>query len=128
MERSYNVNSKLLPIDFPRDFDAHVYFDLNKILEATELRDKFKKRFKRELFFVGDMIPLGIGPHPLPMFEANFSKSIFNDVLMWLSRERGEFSVLIHPLSGNEHYDHSQGAIWLGESLKLDYSKFDPID
>ena len=122
--RDFKVNSKLLPEGFPREFDAHVYFTEDKIKDATELRDKIRDQFKDEVFFVGDMIPVPIGPHPVPMFEANFPQGIFTEVVLWLMKERGEFSVLVHPLSGDDYYDHTQGAMWLGDSIELDYSKF----
>ena len=122
--KSYKVNSKLLPEGFPREFDAHFYFTLEKISEATKLRDKIKLHFIDKEFFIGDMIPEPIGPHPMPMFEANFPTELFTEVVLWLMKERGEFSVLIHPLSGDDYLDHTQGAMWLGDSVKLDYSKF----
>ncbi len=122
--KTYTVNSKLLPNGFPREFDAHFYFPIEKIGEATILRDKIKKHFENVMFFIGDIIPEPIGPHPLPMFEANFPTKLFAEVVLWLMKERGEFSVLVHPLSGDDYYDHTQGAMWLGDSVELDYSRF----
>lgn len=124
MERDFKVNSKLLPEGFPREFDAHIYFTPDKIEEATKLRDKIKEHFKAKVFFVGEMIPVPIGPHTLPMFEANFPKEIFAEVSSWLIDERGEFSVLLHSLSGDDLADHTTGAKWLGPEIELDYSKF----
>ena len=120
----YKVNSKLLPEGFPREFDAHIYFPLEKMNEATLLRDKIKNTFSDQVFFVGDVIPVPIGPHPMPMFEANFPAGMFAEVVLWLTKERGDFSVLVHPLSGDDYYDHTQGAMWLGDSVKLNYSIF----
>lgn len=120
---SFKVNSKLLPDGFPREFDAHIYFSLDQLELATILRDKMKNHFRDQVFFVGDMITLAIGPHPVPMFEANFPLAIFSDVVLWLMKERGELSVLVHPLSGDDVYDHTQGAMWLGRSLELLYYK-----
>lgn len=122
--RNFQVNSKLLPAGFPREFDAHVYFSADQLEAATSLREKIKAHFKSETFFVGDMITEPIGPHPLPMFEANFPLALFSEVVLWLMKERGSFNVLVHPLSGDDYYDHTQGAMWLGEQVKLDYSKF----
>lgn len=123
----FQVNSKLLPKDFSREFDAHIYFLETELEAATFLRDQMKIRFNeqigQQLFFVGDMIPVAIGPHPKPMFEANFTLSLFSDVVLWLMKERGEFSVLVHPLSGDGLYDHTQGAMWLGPSIELIYSR-----
>lgn len=121
-EINFKVNSKLLPAGFPREFDAHIYFMISQIEAASILRDKIKAQFKDETFFVGDVIPVPIGPHPLPMFEANFPQGLFTEVVLWLMKERGEFSVLVHPLSSDDYYDHTQGAMWLGKSLELNYS------
>ena len=117
------MNSKLLPAGFPREFDAHIYFSADQLELATSLRDKIKSQFKSETFFVGDMITEPIGPHPLPMFEANFPLALFSEVVLWLMKERGNFNVLVHPLSGDDYYDHTQGAMWLGEPVKLDYTR-----
>ncbi|MBC7427517.1 MAG: DOPA 4,5-dioxygenase family protein [Bacteriovorax sp.] len=124
MEENFKVNSKLLPTGFLREFDAHIYFTEDKLAEATLLRDKIKDYFKDSVFFVGEMIPVLIGPHTQPMFEANFPKDMFMEVSLWLMDNRGEFSVLIHSLSGDDLADHTIGAKWLGAEVKLDYSKF----
>lgn len=120
--RPFKVNSKLLPAGFPREFDAHIYFESKDLEKATQLRDKIKTHFKDETFFVGDMITEPIGPHSLPMFEANFPQEIFTEVVLWLMKERGDFNVLVHPLSGDGYYDHTQGAMWLGHEETLNYS------
>lgn len=125
--KDFKVNSKLLPAGFPREFDAHIYFTEGTFVEATILRDKIKKHFESEVFFVGDLIPIPIGPHPLPMFEANFPLVIFNEVVLWLMKERKMFTVLVHPISGDDFFDHTQGAMWLGNSINLDYEKFSKI-
>lgn len=123
MKKTYDFkfNSQLLPEKFPRDFDAHIYFDLIDLLEATKLRNDIRDHFKDIVFFVGDMCTEPIGPHPLPMFEANFPLEHFTVVTLWLMKERGGFSVLIHPLTGDGIYDHTQGAMWLGTSVRLKY-------
>ena len=123
-EKTFKVNSSLLPPDFPREFDAHIYFASEELKAATLLRDRMKGHFKDVVFFVGDMITEPIGPHPLPMFEANFPQECFTEVVLWLMRERENFSVLVHPLTGDDLYDHTQGAMWLGSSVELKYDVF----
>jgi aromatic ring-cleaving dioxygenase len=123
MKKTYNFkfNSQIIPENFPREFDAHIYFESIDLLEATNLRDKIKNTFNNHTFFVGDMCTEPIGPHPMPMFEANFPQECFAEVVLWLMRERKNFSVLVHPLTGDDLYDHTQGAIWLGSSVELKY-------
>lgn len=126
MKKTYDFkfNSQLLPENFPREFDAHIYFSSEQLEKATLLRNKIKTHFRDMVFFVGDMCTEPIGPHPTPMFEANFPMEHFAEVVLWLMRERGDFSVLVHPLSGDGLYDHTQGAMWLGNSIELQYDAF----
>ncbi|MDG0816833.1 DOPA 4,5-dioxygenase family protein [Bdellovibrio svalbardensis] len=123
-ERNFKVNSQLLPEGFPREFDAHIYFDESSRAFAENLREKAIAAFAGRRVFTGDMIPTGIGPHPIPMFEMNFPKEVFTDVVLWLMRERGSLSVLVHELTGDDLYDHTQAALWLGPQVELKYSVF----
>ncbi len=120
--QSYRTNSQWMPKEFPHHFDAHIYFSDEQFVEAKRLREKISEVFVGESFHIGDLIPVPIGPHPLPMLEVNFSQEAFANFVLWLSRERGNLNVLIHPQSGDDYYDHTQAAIWLGHpvSLKLE--------
>lgn len=80
--------------------------------------------FKDREVFVGELIPEPIGPHPTPMFEINFPKELFADVVLWLMKERGDLSALVHELTGNDLYDHTQAALWLGTPLEIYLHKF----
>ncbi|MDD4973793.1 MAG: DOPA 4,5-dioxygenase family protein [Bacteriovorax sp.] len=124
IKRSFKVNSQLLPKEFPRDFDAHVYFNELTFKKAENLHALMIETFQGQKVFVGQMINQSIGPHPTGMFEANFPVKLFADVVLWLMKEHEELSVLIHPLTGNDYIDHSGQALWLGITLPLDFSKF----
>lgn len=124
MERTYKVNSQLLPQGFPREFDAHIYFSNESSQFATELREKAIREFAGRQVFVGQMIPEAIGPHPIPMFEINFPLSLFTEVVLWLMKARGDLSVLVHELTGDDLYDHTQAALWLGKEVPLLYERF----
>ncbi|NMS01617.1 DOPA 4,5-dioxygenase, partial [Vibrio parahaemolyticus] len=39
------------------------------------------------------------------------------EFLAWLDTIRGDFSVLIHPVSEEELLDHTERAIWLGREI-----------
>ena len=60
-----------------------------------------------------------VGPHPLPMFEAWFASAHLDTVVRWILANRHQFSVLIHPLSGDDLADHRDHAIWIGKPLPL---------
>ncbi|KHD89830.1 MAG: DOPA 4,5-dioxygenase [Bdellovibrio sp. ArHS] len=124
MERSYKVNSQLLPQGFPREFDAHIYFSEASLTAAAELRLKAMQEFAGRQVFVGQLIPEPIGPHPLPMFEINFPLALFSEVVLWLMKARGDLSVLVHELTGDDLYDHTQAALWLGKEVPLLYERF----
>ena len=121
-ESNFQVNSQLLPEGFPREFDAHIYFDASSRAVAEELREKAIIAFKGQPVFTGNLIPLPIGPHPMPMLEINFPKPMFTDVVLWLERERGTLSVLVHELTGDPVYDHTQAALWMGAQVPLIYA------
>jgi aromatic ring-cleaving dioxygenase len=112
-------NSQIRPQNFPHHFDAHIYFTHDQQKEIEELREYLVSFYTGKDVFVGNVINREVGPHPLPMLECNFSRAMFTDVVLFLMGNRKQFNVLIHPISGDDIYDHSQGAMWLGESLAL---------
>lgn len=120
----YRLNSQLLPPDFPRVFDAHIYFDDLSFEMASALRLEAIAYFSSEEVFVGELITDLVGPHPKPMFEINFPESLFSKVVLWLLDRHGNLSVLIHKLVGDDYIDHTDMAMWMGEKLHLDFSKF----
>ncbi|MFA5584749.1 MAG: DOPA 4,5-dioxygenase family protein [Bacteriovoracaceae bacterium] len=118
------VNSKHLPKDFPREFDAHIYFDEDSYQEASLFREKCLKHFEQSEVFVGFMIDRPIGPHPLPMFEINFPRNLFGEVVLWLLHHHGKHSILVHELTGDDYLDHTDYALWIGKTIELDISAF----
>lgn len=121
--QEFKINSKQLPKNFPREFDAHIYFSTEHRNDAEKLRNKMREHFLTKTFFVGDLIPIPIGPHPMPMFEANFPTEIFAEVVIWLMQNRGSLTVLVHPLTGDDYVDHTDAVMWLGNSMELNISK-----
>jgi aromatic ring-cleaving dioxygenase len=65
-----------------------------------------------------------IGPHPLPMVEAQFLGKNLEEVLSFLARVRRGHSILVHEDTGNDERDHTQGAHWFGPKLALDFAFF----
>jgi aromatic ring-cleaving dioxygenase len=116
----------LFPPGFRREFDAHVYYMAGTRELAKRLRLQAALRFRNHPVLVGDLVDQLVGPHPLPMFEINFPKELYQAVVDWLDQERGEFSILVHEVTGDDPKDHSSGAKWLGKKLVLDESKLDP--
>ncbi len=100
-------------------YHAHVYFD-GKSRQSAEifrqgLIDTFPGRVR-----IHDLIDEPIGPHPLPMFEADVPASEIEAVKTWMSAHHGNHSILVHPLTGDDLADHRDFPEWIGPALKLD--------
>lgn len=102
-------------------FHAHVYFDASQVDEASQLREKALAEIGT-LVRASRLIDRPIGPHPVGMFEMDFSEGDFQKVVPWILRHHGSLDVLVHPLSGDELADHTAYAMWIGQQLKLDLS------
>ena len=104
-------------------YDVHVYYDDEESrARAMELRDRMKVKFPWMRFHRPFDRP--IGPHPVPMWEADFAsyenRDRWDEVREWLESEAGDLSVLIHPHSTDSDYaDHTKNAYWVGEALEL---------
>ena len=48
-----------------------------------------------------------------------FTPAQFGALLSWLTVHRGELSVLAHPNTGRERWDHEVGGIWIGEKVEI---------
>ncbi|MDV5167933.1 DOPA 4,5-dioxygenase family protein [Photobacterium rosenbergii] len=97
-------------------YHAHIYFDECQINAAERLHEKIAQR--QDVSRVFPLVHREVGPHSKPMFEVHFAdnKQGFVD---WLDNERGELSVLIHPVSDDVLSDHTTKAIWLGAVLPI---------
>lgn len=122
--RNYRYNSEWMPKDFQHDWDAHIYFSVSELEFIKSLREKICTAFANSEIFVGDIIPEPIGPHTLPMLEVNFSMAQYEEFVPWLQRERGSLNILVHPQSGDDYDDHTNGAVWLGKPVAIKLEVF----
>ena len=99
-------------------YHAHIYFALDEMPVAAQVRDNIIKHLP-QLTYTGQLIPISIGPHPLPMFEIHIPASTINFAMATIDNLRKEFSVLIHPVQADELAAHTSGASWLGKKLTL---------
>ena len=105
-------------------YDVHVYYSTPEEEEqALRLRDKMQETFSSWMRFYQ---PKGrpIGPHPTPMWEADFgayeNRHRLQEICDFLEQEKGDLSILIHPHSTDTDYaDHTKYAIWFGTKLDL---------
>lgn len=99
-----------------RDWHAHVYFDPGEAVEVTEF-----------LKFVSSHIglPMGhvhtrpVGPHPRGSCQITVPTHRFGEVAQWLAINRGKYTILLHPSTGDDVADHLFHALWLGPSEEL---------
>lgn len=110
-------------------FHAHVYFDAKTKRKASQLRTQVKKAFniteRSRNFKIGRWHEKPVGPHPRPMYLIWFKAKEFGRVVPWLSMNRKDLSILVHPQhDGDPVIDHTDYAMWLGKPIRLRLSGF----
>ena len=111
-----------MTFDDPGDitlWHAHVSYDPESRNRALLLREEIGSRFD---VLLGRMRDEPVGPHPRPMFMAEFPAGEFASLVPWLSLNHQGLSILIHPETGNFVADHRDNALWINERLELDVS------
>lgn len=102
-------------------FHAHVYYDADSKAEAEALRAEIDERYDVEL---GRWHDKPVGPHPFWSYQVAFKPELFGDLVPWLALNRRGLTILVHPETGDDLTDHSDHAIWLGDSAELDLRRF----
>ncbi|KZT20305.1 hypothetical protein NEOLEDRAFT_1075891 [Neolentinus lepideus HHB14362 ss-1] len=112
-----------------KEWHFHIYFHQHNAEEhaaALELRDAVL-RLRRDGAFVA--VPLWrvnmepIGPHPVGSYEIWCPAESFSSVFSYLCINRGQLSILVHPLTREEKKDHELRNAWIGPSFPLDLSR-----
>ncbi|KAJ3740479.1 DOPA-like domain-containing protein [Lentinula detonsa] len=111
-----------------KEWHFHIYFaqkNADQHHAALELRDAVL-RLRRDGAFVA--VPLfrvntePIGPHLLGSYEIWVPAETFSSVFSYLCMNRGMLSILVHPLTREQRFDHESRSAWLGPTLPLDLS------
>lgn len=105
-------------------FHAHLYFEPENLEFASALAGR--------AHLLGCFEAIGlyeepVGPHPTGMIELQFSEPFYASAVEWIEANRGNFSALIHPDTGEDLKDHSEGIRWLGKELPLNFKFFEFI-
>ena len=98
---------------------AHVSYDAATRDQALLLREAIGETFDVRL---GRMRDEPVGPHPSPMFMAEFPAGEFARLVPWLCRNHQGLSILIHPETGDFIADYRDNALWINERLELNLS------
>lgn len=110
------------PVNKHETYHAHIYFDELTQGFALELCEDIAQNFSLQ---VGRFHRKTVGPHPLWSCQIIFSHRDFDTIVPWLDQHRGELTIFIHGISGDDLKDHTEYAYWLGNSVELNLSIFD---
>jgi DOPA 4,5-dioxygenase len=97
------------------EYHAHVYWHDD---DQQKLSLKLRKSLTGLGCELGRIMDHPVGPHPLPSYQVNYSSENAAQVENLLSRSG--LDVLLHEDTGDDMRDHTDGARWLGQTLKLD--------
>jgi len=109
-----------------KEFHFHIYFFQSNPTQraaALALRDEVIRLREAGYFHA---VPLATyndaprGPHPVGSYEVWCPREKFSRTYSFFARNRGELSVLVHPLTRREVLDHTVRAAWLGPPFPLD--------
>ncbi|MEX0808932.1 MAG: DOPA 4,5-dioxygenase family protein [Dongiaceae bacterium] len=103
-----------------RGYHAHVYFGPGTVAEARALYDRIPAALPDAA--LGRFHERPVGPHPAWSYQIAFDAAAYGRIVPWLATQRGTLDVFVHGLSGDDLYDHTALAMWLGRSYTLDLS------
>ncbi len=112
------------PADEIEGYHVHVYYDGATKQWAGHLRRQVAKLFPAaEIGRWRDQAPQG--PHPQSHFQIAFANDLFAEIVPWLTLNRGDLNMLVHPNTGDGYEDHANNRMWVGSSidLRLDHLK-----
>ena len=114
-------------------FHSHAYFDggvPEHVAQARAFMDLLRRTFASTPHVeVHSFVSVPAGPHPRGSFEVLFTREAFADYVSWLMFARPpSLSILIHPLTRSQSFDHGARALWLGERLALDLEMLEAVD
>jgi aromatic ring-cleaving dioxygenase len=106
----------IMNTDRIKDWHAHVYFNEGSRDAAWALRERIEQTFPIEM---GRFHEKPVGPHPHFSYQVALTNEQFLPVMSWLTLNRGELTVFIHPNTGHDLEDHRDRAIWMGQQVPL---------
>lgn len=103
------------------EYHAHIYWrDSKEMARAIS----FRTYLEDSGCVLGRVWNQPIGPHPLPMYQVLYDSSNKELVENFLNTHRETNTILLHESINDDLRDHTEGARWLGESLKLNLDIF----
>jgi len=111
-----------------KEWHFHIYFHQRNADEhqaALELRDAVLRLRRDGAFVAAPLFRVNTGPagpHPVGSYEIWCPSESFASVFSYLCINRGDLSVLVHPLTKEQRADHETRLAWIGPSFPLDLS------
>lgn len=102
-------------------YHFHIYFSNEQLGKLKELVEKLDAV---DNIRIGRIWEYPVGPHPTGSCQISVRNQDFEKMLVWFLVERGGLDIFIHPLSGDEIKDHSDYAMWIGQSYQLNLEIF----
>jgi aromatic ring-cleaving dioxygenase len=113
----------------PEEFHFHLYYDTSSDGEDTkESALSIRKRLLEEADFRYQLPPVRqrpMGPHQWPIWSIWVDRPDFGKATLWMARNHGPHSVLVHPNIDDGLKDHTDHAMWLGEAKPLKLKVFE---
>jgi DOPA 4,5-dioxygenase len=108
------------------NYHAHVYF---KNISDVDYFDRIKKGALGQGLTYHMLANRPVGPHPFPMAEFHFSKAQYEKVKIFFQEIHNQLGLttLLHIDTGDDLFDHSEGAEWVGPMVDLDFEFFELI-
>lgn len=104
-----------------KGYHAHIYFHESELAQAQEFAAAARAAFGVP---VGHFHTRPVGPHPRGSCQLTLRADQFGPFASWAVENRGDLTLFVHGLSGDDLADHTQHVIWFGTSEALDLSIF----
>jgi aromatic ring-cleaving dioxygenase len=106
---------------------AHVYFDASSRDAALALRETIATELAGRVD-LGRFHEKPVGPHPRFSYQVAFRNEQLAPLISWLTLNRGDLTIFVHPNTGHDLEDHRDRAVWLGQQVPLVLSIFTEKD
>ncbi|HEU5317931.1 MAG TPA: DOPA 4,5-dioxygenase family protein [Chloroflexota bacterium] len=117
-----NPTYEFIDEKIPEEFHFHLYFDTGSGADTRDSALAIRKRLVEEADFVYQLPPVRekpMGPHQWPIWSIWVDRAEFGKATLWMARNHGPHSVLVHPNIDDGYADHTDRAMWLGEPRPL---------
>ena len=113
----------------PEEFHFHLYYDTSAGgADTKQSALEIRRRLLQEADFRYQLPPVRerpMGPHQWPIWSIWVDRPDFGKATLWMARNHGPHSVLVHPNIDDGLADHTTHAMWLGDPRPLKLKVFE---